>query len=171
LPDADEGKPGRSRFKTYRSGSFISTLPRSTPRRVASKFAFAQLHERATRRIAADFLHALIAAVPYRIHTVLTDNSLPRTRSGGTQFVDRTPSNEAHEAAAAAYWAAKGESRVWLLHAFDHACEQHSIEHRATKPAHPLSVLLNRSSSRIGSSGCCRMMDERAGGTDEPDAQ
>jgi hypothetical protein len=72
------------------------------------------LHEKATRRAAADFLHAL--AVPYRIHTVLTDN--------GTQFVDRTPTNEAAEAAAEAYWAAKGEPRVWLVHAFDHACEQ-----------------------------------------------
>ena len=94
-----------------------------------SKFAFAQLHERATRRIAADFLYALVAAVPYRIHTVLTDN--------GAQFVDRTPSNEEAEAAAEAYWAAQGEPRVWLVHAFDHACERHRIEHRTTKPAHP----------------------------------
>jgi hypothetical protein len=37
-----------------------------------------QLHERATRRIAADFLRALVAAVPYTIHTVLTDNVLCR---------------------------------------------------------------------------------------------
>ncbi len=94
-----------------------------------SKFAFAQLQERATRQIAADFLHALVAAVPYRIHTVLTDN--------GTQFVDRTPINEAAEAAAEAYWVAKGEPRIWLVHAFDHACEQHGSEHRTTKPAHP----------------------------------
>lgn len=48
-----------------------------------SKFAFAQLHERATRRIAVDFLRALVAAVPYTIHTVLTDNA--------THFVDNTP--------------------------------------------------------------------------------
>lgn len=39
-----------------------------------SKFAFAQLHEAANVRTAAAFLKALIAAVPYRIHTVLTDN-------------------------------------------------------------------------------------------------
>src|SRR3981189_2696039 len=38
-----------------------------------SKFAFAELHERATRRIAADFLRRLLEHVPYQIHTVLTD--------------------------------------------------------------------------------------------------
>ena len=39
-----------------------------------SKFAFAELHERATPRIAADFLRQLTERVPYTIHTVLTDN-------------------------------------------------------------------------------------------------
>jgi hypothetical protein len=98
----------RSRFKAYPIGFFhidfaeVHTEDGRLYLFVAvdrtSKFAFAQLHERATRRIAADFLHALVAAVPYRIHTVLTDN--------GTQFVNRTPSNEEAEAAAEAYWAA-----------------------------------------------------------------
>ena len=36
-----------------------------------SKFAFVELHEKATTRVAADFLHALIQAAPYKIHTVL----------------------------------------------------------------------------------------------------
>jgi integrase-like protein len=44
-----------------------------------SKFAFAELHERATRRIAAEFLRRLIERVPYRIHTVLTDNGFQFT--------------------------------------------------------------------------------------------
>ncbi|MBL6082872.1 hypothetical protein JMJ56_33585, partial [Belnapia sp. T18] len=47
-----------------------------------SKFAFVELHEKATRRIAANFLRALAAAVPYTIHTVLTDN--------GTHFTEPT---------------------------------------------------------------------------------
>src|SRR3712207_8054003 len=34
-----------------------------------SKFAFVELHERVTRRVAANFLRALIAAVPYKVHT------------------------------------------------------------------------------------------------------
>ena len=37
-----------------------------------SKFAFVELHERATTQTAADFLDALIKAVPYKIHPVLT---------------------------------------------------------------------------------------------------
>jgi len=34
------------------------------------------LHEKATTRVAADFLRALIKAVPYKLHTVLTDNGI-----------------------------------------------------------------------------------------------
>lgn len=41
-----------------------------------SKLAFVELHEKATRRVAADFLRHLVAAVPYKVHTVLTDNVL-----------------------------------------------------------------------------------------------
>jgi hypothetical protein len=48
-----------------------------------SKFAFAELHERATRRIAAEFLRRLIDRVPYRIHTVLTDNGFQFTPPRG----------------------------------------------------------------------------------------
>jgi transposase-like protein len=39
-----------------------------------SKFAFTEFHEKATRSVAADFLRNLIKAVPYKVHTVLTDN-------------------------------------------------------------------------------------------------
>ena len=39
-----------------------------------SKLAFAKLETEANRHIASDFLRALIKAVPYDIHTVLTDN-------------------------------------------------------------------------------------------------
>jgi hypothetical protein len=48
-----------------------------------SKFAFAELHERATRRIAADFLRRLVERVPYAIHTVLTDNGFQFTPPHG----------------------------------------------------------------------------------------
>jgi hypothetical protein len=37
-----------------------------------SKYAFAQLHKAANVKTAAGFLAALVEAVPYRIHTVLT---------------------------------------------------------------------------------------------------
>ena len=54
-----------------------------------SRFAFVQVHEKATQRVAADFLNALLQAVPYKVHTVLTDN--------GVHFT--TPSNRCSAAA------------------------------------------------------------------------
>jgi len=48
----------------------------------ASKFAFVELHERATQRDAKEFLERLIAAVPYKVHTVLTDNGVQFTTPG-----------------------------------------------------------------------------------------
>ena len=139
LPETDGDKPSRSRFKAYPIGYFhvdiaeVRTEEGKLHLFVAidrtSKFAFVQLHERATRRVAADFLRALIAAVPYTIHTVLTDN--------GTQFVDNTPTNREAEAIAEAYWAVRDEPRLYRLHAFAGACEKSGIEHRLTKPRHP----------------------------------
>ena len=89
LPDIDGDKPKRSRFKAYPIGYFhvdiaqVSTEQGQLYLFVAidrtSKFAFVQLHGRATQRIAAAFLHDLVAAVPYTIHTVLTDNGIPFT--------------------------------------------------------------------------------------------
>lgn len=43
------------------------------------KFAFVDLHEEATRRIAGDFLGHLVAAVPSTIHKVLIYNGLHST--------------------------------------------------------------------------------------------
>jgi hypothetical protein len=52
-----------------------------------SKFVFAQLHEVANVKSAVGFLQALIEAVPYTIHIVLTDNGIhfgdmPSRRTG-----------------------------------------------------------------------------------------
>jgi transposase InsO family protein len=139
LPETDGAKPNRSRFKSYPIGYFhidiaeVRTEEGKLHLFVAidrtSKFAFVQLHEKATRRVAADFLRALVAAVPYTIHTVLTDN--------GTQFVDSSPINEEAETKAEAYWAERNEPRLYRLHAFAAACERSGIEHRLTKPRHP----------------------------------
>jgi transposase InsO family protein len=66
--------------------------------------------------IGAAFLRSVVAAFPYRIHTVLTDNGVsfadqPRYRNGPTARI-------------------RG-------HAFDRVCHEHAIEHRLTKPYHP----------------------------------
>jgi hypothetical protein len=91
LPDVDGDKPTRKKVKAYPIGYFHVDLAEMRTEQgklyllVAidrtSKFAFVELHEKATRRVAGDFLRHLAAAVPYRIHTVLTDN--------GTHFTDR----------------------------------------------------------------------------------
>lgn len=142
LPDVDGDKPKRSRFKAYPIGYFHIDIARVSTEQgklhlfVAidrtSKFAFVQLHEKATQRIAAAFLHDLVAAVPYTIHTVLTDLRL--------QFTDNHPVDEEAEAKAAAYWAERDEPRIYRWHSFDWACEQTKIEHRLTKPRCPLST-------------------------------
>ena len=86
LPNTEGDKPRRSKFKHYPIGYFHIDLAEVRTEQgklyllVAidrtSKFAFVELHERVTRRVAGNFLRALIAAVPYKVHTVLTDNAL-----------------------------------------------------------------------------------------------
>jgi transposase InsO family protein len=89
-----------------------------------SKFAFAELHERATRRTAADFLRRLIAHVPYTIHTVLTDNGFQFTAPhGGWTVAELQQLLASHQR--------------FRAHAFDLACAQHGIDHRLTKFNHP----------------------------------
>ncbi len=41
-----------------------------------SKFAFMELHEKATTVVSREFLLRLIAAAPYKIHTVLTGDGI-----------------------------------------------------------------------------------------------
>jgi hypothetical protein len=80
-----------------------------------SKFAFAQLHPTANVKTAVNFLAALIKAVPYKIHIVLTDN--------GIQFGDSIQHRS-------------GPTARYRLHMFDRVCREHDIEHRFTKPNH-----------------------------------
>jgi len=135
LPDVECDEPKRSRLKVYPIGYFhldiaeVHTEEGRLHLFVAidrtSKFAFAQLHERATRRIAADFLRALVAAVPYKVHTVLTDN--------GTHFTDPSGDGWTPEDIKAM----RAEKVPFRCHAFEAACADLEIEHRLTKPRHP----------------------------------
>ena len=121
LPQVTDQASKKKRFKKYPIGYFhidiaeVRTEEGKLYLFVAidrtSKFAFAELHERATRPIAVEFLRHLIAAVPYKIHTILTDN--------GIQFANRE------------------KDRYTFRLMFDRICAQHGIEHRLTKPNHP----------------------------------
>jgi len=119
-------KPHRKKFKRYPIGYFHIDLAevRSAEGRLylfvaidrTSKFAFVELVQRANMKTAAAFLLALTAAVPNRIHTVLTNN--------GIQFAD-LPRNR------------KGPTARFRGHPFDRVCRLHGIDHRLTQPRHP----------------------------------
>src|SRR3954464_14674554 len=135
LPDADGSKPQRSKFKRYPIGFFhidiaeVRTEQGKLHLFVAidrtSKFAFVELHEKATRRVAGDFLRHLVAAVPYKITTVLTDN--------GTHFTDPTGDGWTPEDIRAM----RAEKVPFRCHSFEAACADLDIEHGLTKPRHP----------------------------------
>src|SRR5918911_1031587 len=135
LPETEGDKPRRSKFKRYPIGYFhidiaeVRTEQGKLYLLVAidptSKVAFVELHEKVTRRVAANFLRALIAAVPYRVHTVLTDNGTHFTEPSGNTWT----SDEIKEMLA--------RKQLFRAHAFELACAQNDVEHRFTKPRHP----------------------------------
>ena len=126
LPHVENESAEKRKFKAYPIGYFhidiaeVRTAEGKLYLFVAidrtSKFAFVALHEKAYHPTAARFLEALIAAVPYRLHTVLTDN--------GIQFADLPKNRDG--------WTAR-----YRVHRFDQICRANGIEHRLTKPNHP----------------------------------
>src|SRR5512132_2132650 len=126
LPDVEGEKPVKKAFKPYPIGFFhidiaeVQTAEGKLYLFVAidrtSKFAFVQLVDKANRVTASAFLTALVAAVPYKIHTVLTDN--------GIQF--RLPPRYAD-----------GPTARFMTHMFGMRCRDNGIEHRCTKINHP----------------------------------
>jgi transposase InsO family protein len=135
LPDTDGDKPRRAKFKRYPIGVFHIDIAevRTEEGRLyllvaidrTSKFAFVELHEKVTRRVAGNFLRALITAVPYRVHTVLTDNGTHFTEPSGNTW---TP-DEIKQMLA--------RKQLFRAHSFELACAQNDVEHRLTKPRHP----------------------------------
>ena len=122
LPDVgDKPASERKKFKTYPIGYFhvdiaeVQTEEGKLYLFVAidrtSKFAYVELHERATRQIAKGFMDNLIKAVPYKIHTVLTDNGIQFAKREGTE--------------------------PYFVIPFDRICHANNIEHRYTKIKHP----------------------------------
>jgi transposase InsO family protein len=126
LPEVEGDKPKRKKFDSYPIGFFHIDLAevRTAESKLylfvaidrTSKFAFVELVQRADMRAASSFLEALLQDVPYRIHTVLTDN--------GIQFAD-LPKNR------------QGLTARFRGHPFDRVCHANGIEHRLTKPNHP----------------------------------
>jgi hypothetical protein len=117
LPKDESATSGKKRFKSYPIGFLHIDICEEGKLFLfvaidrTSKFAYAELHQEATRSIAAQVLANLIEAVPYRIHTVLTDNGIQFTHRPGTS--------------------------TYSMHSFDRVCRAHDIEHRLTQPNHP----------------------------------
>ncbi|WAT13883.1 IS481 family transposase [Xanthomonas fragariae] len=121
LPDIKGDKAAKKRFKSYPIGYFhidiaeVHTAEGKLYLFVAidrtSKFALTELHASANKMVAAQFLRNVIQAVPYTLHTVLTDN--------GIQFTNRR------------------SDRYAFVHIFTRVCEEHGIEHRLTQVKHP----------------------------------
>lgn len=135
LPDVDGNTPSKKKFKAYPIGYFHIDIAevRTAEGRLylfvaidrTSKFAYVELHERATTSVSRKFLFNLIAVVPYKIHTVLTDNGLHFTDPTGESW---TPSDIREMIAT---------GKPFRAHAFEHACAVNDIDHRLTKPRHP----------------------------------
>lgn len=121
LPEVEGAKEPKKKFKSYPIGYFhvdiaeVQTAEGKLYLFVAidrtSKFAFVELHAKAGKMNAAQFLRDLVKVVPYAIHTILTDN--------GIQFTNQ----ERHKHAS--------------QHIFDRVCDENDIEHRLTKVKHP----------------------------------
>jgi len=125
LPAAETAEK-RKRFKTYDVGYVhidSAELAHADGKLTmflaidrVSKFTYVEFHEHAGKMEGAAFLRAVIAAFPYKMHKVLTDNGmafadLPKNREGPTRrFVGQ--------------------------HIFDRVCLEHGIEHGLTKPYH-----------------------------------
>jgi len=97
-----------------------------------SKFAIVKLEKRATSMAARAFLEALIETVPYRIHTILTPShglkaNHCRAMDNGIQFAPLAKNRN-------------GMTARYIGHPFGNLCRDHEIEHRLTKPKHPLSA-------------------------------
>ena len=113
LPKPNTNPADKKKFKQYPIGYFhvdiaeVRTQEGKLYLYVAidrtSKFAYAQLHKSQTKMIAAEFLRNLLGAVPYKIHTVLTDN--------GIQFTDHDSNKDA------------------FIHIFSRVCLENAIDH------------------------------------------
>jgi transposase-like protein len=121
LPETEGDRKKRSKFKSYPIGYFhidiaeVRTEEGKIDLLVAidrtSKFVYVELLENFGKLQAAEFLRNLIKKVPYKIHTILTDNSI--------QFTNRSKDKNA------------------FMHIFYRVCNENKIEHRLTKVNHP----------------------------------
>jgi transposase-like protein len=96
-----------------------------------SKFAYAEPHKRATKMIAAGFLRHLIQALPYQIHTILTDGANVYLRPSKARVAERQALTMGIQ------FKNREQDGTAMEHIFGRTCRENGIEHRTTKVKHP----------------------------------
>ena len=128
-------------FKDYEPGFVhvdVKYLPRMPDERSrqylfvaidrATRWVYVEILPAKSAKHAQAFLKRLIAAAPFRITKILTDN--------GKKFTDR--------------FCATGQRQPTGKHLFDNVCQRNGIEHRLTKPRHPqTNGMVERFNGRI----------------------
>ena len=122
LPKDEDASSKRKTFKETKIGyvHIDSAQLRSAEGKIhmflaidrVSKFVYVEFHPTAEMATGAQFMRGVVAAYPYQIHTVLTDNGVAFTKNASTKWDT-------------------------MRHPFDRTCNEHGIEHRLTKPYHP----------------------------------
>jgi IS30 family transposase len=141
VPTEDGEAAPKKTFKDYAPGYLhidLKTLPRMPDEADnthlcvaidrASRWVYFEVLPDKTAEGARGFLKRLVAACPFKIEKLLTDN--------GKEFTDR--------------FTAQGEREPTGRHAFDRECAKHGIEHRLIPPGHPqTNGMVERFNGRI----------------------
>ena len=141
IPAPEGGGAPTKTFKDYVPGfvhvdvKYLPLMPDETERRYlfaaidrATRWVYVEILPEKSAACAQGFLAHLLAAAPFKITTILTDN--------GKEFTDR--------------FCATGERDPTGKHAFDRQCAAHAIQHRLIRPHHPqTNGMIERFNGRI----------------------
>jgi hypothetical protein len=118
-----------------------------------SKLVFVRLYRKANKLAAQAFLKVLIRTVPYKIHTIAQRSAGGMPGKAGLGSPTTACSSPSWPALASRSWCTRSLRLCWA----------NGIEHRLTKPYHPLRRLLPAALAGIGSMAC-------PSGSSEPDS-
>ena len=140
-PQPEDDDQPKKTFKDYEPGfvpvdiKYLPQMPDEDAHRYlfvgidrASRWVYVEILPEKSAACAQGFLAHLLAAAPFKITTILTDN--------GKEFTDR--------------FCATGERDPTGKHAFDRQCAAHAIQHRLIRPHHPqTNGMIERFNGRI----------------------
>jgi IS30 family transposase len=142
IPQEDGAKPAYKPFKSYQPGflhvdiKYLPRMPDEARRSYllvgidrATRWVYVEVIKNKSAKAAKAFFNRLVAAAPFKVTKVLTDN--------GKEFTDR--------------FCATGEREPTGNHLFDKVCAANHVEHRLIKPRRPqTNGMVERFNGRIG---------------------